>query len=68
MKKLFKQRLDNTSKMLLHFVQEVRRAVKKDEEMAALRAARDALNMASWVIAYGSAIATIKHGNGKEQK
>lgn len=56
MDKIFQSRLDNTSKMLLHWVQDVRRAVKKGETTNAQRAARESLNMASWVITYASAL------------
>lgn len=56
MHKIFQSRLENTSKMLLHWVQDVRRAVKKSETMNALRSAREALNMASWVITYASSL------------
>lgn len=68
MEKLFKERLNNTSKMLLHHVQEVRNAVKKEDELRAMREAREALNMASWVITYGAALTTIKQKDRKEQE
>ncbi len=67
MEKNFKARLNNLSKVLLHHVQEVRNAVKKDDELRATREAREALNIASWVITYGAALATIKREDRKEQ-
>lgn len=54
--------------MLLHWVQELRRAVKNGDEIAALYNAREALNMASWVITYGASLATIKRQDRKEDK
>lgn len=68
MEKLFKERLNNISKILLHHVQEVRNAVKKEDELRATREAREALNMASWVITYGAALTTIKQKDKKEQE
>ena len=68
MEKMFKSKLNGTSQMLLHWVQEVRKAVKKEDEIAAISAARDALNMASWVITYAAALKTLKYEKRKEQK
>lgn len=67
MEKQLKARLENTSKMLLHWVQEVRRTVKKEDEADALRCAREALDVATWVITYAEAIKTLKYER-KEQK
>lgn len=68
MEKMFKSKLNGTSQMLLHWVQEVRKAVKKEDEIAAISAARDALNMASWVITYAAAIKALKYEKRKEQE
>lgn len=68
MNKVFNTRLDNTSKMLLHWVQDVRRSVKQGDAANSVRAAREVLNMAGWVLTYASALLTLKNANGKEQE
>lgn len=56
MEKTIKSRLDDTSKRLSRWTQEIRLAIKRENAADALRYAREVLNMAGWVIAYSAAI------------
>lgn len=60
MEKTIKSRLDDTSKMLSRWAQEIRLAIKRENAADALRYAREVLNMAGWVITYSAATLSVE--------